>query len=148
MSVLLLWSAALIKNSYIDQLGEMQAPPTNTPAEELVQATAVQPSVSAEAAAELGVSTAPSLQSTMAAANTSPAAATTAATAAAMAAAGQGSTSSVVQMATVGGSSSGGGGVAGYLLSLWQDIYQVLVLSFGENFPQAQGEGPWYAGSD
>lgn len=138
MSVLLLWSAALLKNSYIDQRGEVQAPPISTPAETLLQTTTVQPAASADVAVGLGFPFAPGLQTAPTPANILPAA---------TAAAGRDVSGSVVTTATAG-SSSGGGGVAGYLLSLWQDIYQVLVLSFGENFPQAHGKGPWYAARD
>lgn len=37
-----------------------------------------------------------------------------------------------------GGGGSSSGGAQAYLSSLWDDVYSVFVLSFGENFPQGE----------
>jgi hypothetical protein len=94
MSLLVLWSAALLKHSYINT----RPHDSNT--------AAVTEAAVAAAQAGGGLSSAPPLQAD------DPA-----------------------------GSGSSSSGPAGRLRSsLWDDVYQVAVLSFGENFPQAQGK--------
>jgi hypothetical protein len=111
MSFLLLWSAAVIKHSYIDSL---DAVPALEAASASASATATAGSV---AAGQADLLTAPPI-----------------------AADGLTMPGAAAGAAPDAGVSSSSSGLQAYMSSLWQDVYQVLVLSFGENFPSARGE--------
>jgi len=118
LSMVLLCTAAIIKHTWIDTLPAPQ-----------------------EALPPLSDTLGAAASDTAATAGASAAAAATAAGAAATAAGG--SSGVVGQASSVG--AVGAEGLRAYALSLWTDVYQVLVLSFGENFPNADGKKNWGA---